>query len=132
METDNQERVPTHFQEDQQMSSSEYEQQQITINIQRPVVGSNAGDNIQGGSRYTVNDFDQESQAMRTEHGQTLGSKGQETSLVVEVELGTKNLPKPLLSGYFNSNLNSVGNINQVAKSLDSQHGISGLKSPSE
>ena len=71
-----------------------------------------------------MNDFDQESHAMMTgqitEARQTVGSKGQESSLVVEVELGTKNLPKPLLSGYFNSNLNSVQNINQVAKSLDS------------
>ena len=52
----------------------------------------------------------------------TSQSKGDESSsLVVEMELGQHNMPKPLLSGYFNSNLNSVQNINEVTKSLDSE-----------
>ena len=55
-------------------------------------------------------------------------NKGQESTLVVEVELGQTNMPKPLLSGYFNSNLNSVENINEVARSLDSQEGLKRIK----
>ena len=37
-------------------------------------------------------------------------------------------MPKPLLSGYFNSNLNSVHNVNEVMKSIDSEYGIQQIK----
>ena len=70
--------------------------------------------------------------ALLTDARGTQRPKLPETSLVVEVELGQVNMPKPLLSGYFNSNLNSVENINQVARSLDSEDGLRRIKESME
>ena len=38
------------------------------------------------------------------------------------MEIGQQAMPKPLLSGYFTNNLNSVRNVNEVQKSLEDVH----------
>ena len=51
-----------------------------------------------------------------------LNDAGEATNrLLVEIELGQQALPKPLLSGYFTNQLNSVRIVNEVQKSLEEQ-----------